>query len=94
MSYEDDIWQLDEHAYANYIDQHNNEVKNMSIQTDQVFPVSKAEFQLPEIAGYCYYNHEEDGRMKIYVRDTGIGISQEGIQRLFQPFVQANEDIC
>ena len=42
---------------------------------------------------YCKYNGESSGFVRIHVEDTGIGISKEGISKLFKPFAQASKDI-
>ena len=35
--------------------------------------------------------HEEPGGVRVAVRDTGLGLTQEQIERLFQPFAQVHE---
>ena len=40
---------------------------------------------------YCEYSGEECGFVRIHVEDTGIGISEEAIEKLFKPFTEANK---
>jgi two-component system sensor histidine kinase/response regulator len=43
-----------------------------------------------ETGGIIFHAHAESDRIRFEVRDTGIGLTGEQRQRLFQPFVQAD----
>jgi signal transduction histidine kinase len=36
---------------------------------------------------------QEKGIVEIKVRDSGIGISEEGLKKLFKPYMQADKSI-
>jgi signal transduction histidine kinase len=36
---------------------------------------------------------EQDGRVRIHVRDTGVGIAPDRLQSVFEPFVQAHRSL-
>lgn len=39
------------------------------------------------------YGHERSGTIVVKIEDSGIGISEESLQKLFSPFQQAHEKI-
>lgn len=41
----------------------------------------------------CEYHHEKRGVLKVSVEDTGIGICEEKLKKLFAPYQQADEKI-
>ena len=40
-----------------------------------------------------YQAFQEKGVVEIRVRDSGIGISEEGLKKLFKPYMQADKNI-
>jgi len=54
--------------------------------------LTETKLHIPNITGY-YASKKRKGVIKIEIIDTGCGISQPALQRLFQPFTQADSSI-
>jgi len=39
-------------------------------------------------------SEQQEGIVKIEIMDTGVGMKKESINKLFQPFHQAEKSIC
>lgn len=50
---------------------------------------------MTENASNClnYQNYQDKGVVEIKVRDSGIGITEDGLKKLFKPYMQADKNI-
>jgi CheY-like chemotaxis protein len=67
----------------NFIEAHR---KRMPQRSDSIQETNQDDY-------ICEYHDETGGCLIIQIEDTGIGISEENIKKLFNPFVQANQGI-
>jgi signal transduction histidine kinase len=67
-------------------------VKGDAVRLEQVFAnlLTNACNYSPEGADITITCREENGRAVVIVRDTGIGIKRDMLERIFDPFVRAN----
>jgi signal transduction histidine kinase len=67
-------------------------VKGDAVRLEQVFGnlLSNACNYSPEGADIMISCREENGRAVVAVRDTGIGIKRDMLERIFDPFVRVN----
>ena len=76
-------------TYEKYIDK--------GIQTDNTKPTSARDnfiqFETNEENFMCCFHGESEGNLIVEVEDSGIGISEGNLEKLFTPFVQANAGI-
>jgi signal transduction histidine kinase len=67
-------------------------IKGDAVRLEQVFGnlLSNACNYSPEGADIAISCHDESGRAVVTVRDTGIGIKRDMLERIFDPFVRVN----
>ena len=67
-------------------------IKGDAVRLEQVFGnlLSNACNYSPEGADISVSCREENGRALVVVRDTGIGIKRDMLERIFEPFVRVN----
>jgi signal transduction histidine kinase len=78
---------LEEDAEIRYVNSYNIPIKSTGSQTDESRVKTVAAVDSAELScDYAFYHYETEGFIVISVVDSGIGISEEGIAKLFQPF--------
>lgn len=91
--------------YHNYIGKVNDDVEVVKELPDESFTMTVDKVRLSQVITNFMnnavkftkqgsitlgYSHVEDGKIRFYVRDTGIGISKENQEKVFDRFVKLN----